>query len=68
MDAPARLPPGEIPAIAAEALDCGYEGKAVLRGVTFSVAAGEIFFVIGGFGCGVGRLGKLDHFEGSAEQ
>ena len=48
MDAPARLAPGEIPAIAAEALDCGYEGRLVLRDITFSVAPGEIFFVIGG--------------------
>lgn len=65
MDAPARLPPGETPAIAAETLDCGYEGKLVLRDVTFSVAPGEIFFVIGGSGCGKSTL--LRHLIGLHE-
>ena len=65
MDAPARLSPGEIPAIAAEGLDCGYEGRPVLRDVTFSVAPGEIFFVIGGSGCGKSTL--LRHLVGLHE-
>jgi phospholipid/cholesterol/gamma-HCH transport system ATP-binding protein len=65
MDAPAHLSPGEIPAIAAEALDCGYEGKLVLRDITFSVAPGEIFFVIGGSGCGKSTL--LRHLVGLHE-
>jgi phospholipid/cholesterol/gamma-HCH transport system ATP-binding protein len=40
------------PAIEVRALECGYDGTTVLSGVTFSVRPAEIFFIIGGSGCG----------------
>jgi phospholipid/cholesterol/gamma-HCH transport system ATP-binding protein len=45
-------PPASIPAIEVEGLKCGYDGTAVLSGVTFHVRPGEMFFIIGGSGCG----------------
>ncbi len=44
------------PAIDVTGLDCGYDGQAILSGLTFSVQRGEIFFVIGGSGCGKSTL------------
>jgi len=46
----------EVPAIAVEHLQGGYEGKIVLENVSFSVRTGEIFFIIGGSGCGKSTL------------
>jgi phospholipid/cholesterol/gamma-HCH transport system ATP-binding protein len=40
------------PAIDVRGLECGYDGRAVLTGVTFSVRPSEIFFIMGGSGCG----------------
>ena len=40
------------PAIEVSGLSAGYDGLVLLKDVTFSVAPGEIFFVIGGSGCG----------------
>jgi phospholipid/cholesterol/gamma-HCH transport system ATP-binding protein len=59
---PANSAPVNEPAIAVEALQCGYDGKVVLKNVTFSVARGEIFFIIGGSGCGKSTL--LRHLVG----
>ncbi|HWA85327.1 MAG TPA: ATP-binding cassette domain-containing protein [Opitutus sp.] len=39
-------------AIEVEHLECGYDGQTILKDVTFAVRTGEIFFVIGGSGCG----------------
>jgi phospholipid/cholesterol/gamma-HCH transport system ATP-binding protein len=50
------------PAIAVEGLTCGYDRRVILRDVTFTVSAGEIFFVIGGSGCGKSTL--LRHMIG----
>jgi phospholipid/cholesterol/gamma-HCH transport system ATP-binding protein len=35
---------------------CGYGEKIILEDITFTVAAGEIFFIIGGSGCGKSTL------------
>ena len=40
------------PAIEVSGLSAGYDGLVLLKDVTFNVAPGEIFFVIGGSGCG----------------
>jgi len=50
------------PAIAAENLECGYDGVVLLQHVTFAVQPGELFFVIGGSGCGKSTL--LKHMIG----
>jgi len=39
-------------AIEVAGLECGYDGRTVLKDVHFTVRRGEIFFVIGGSGCG----------------
>ncbi|HTX65688.1 MAG TPA: ATP-binding cassette domain-containing protein [Opitutaceae bacterium] len=52
------------PAIAVEGLECRYGGTTVLRDVSFTVPAGELFFVIGGSGCGKTTL--LRHLVGLA--
>jgi len=52
------------PAIAVEGLECRYGGTTVLRDVSFTVSAGELFFVIGGSGCGKTTL--LRHLVGLA--
>ena len=49
-------------AIEVHALECGHEGKVVLKDVSFTVARGEIFFIIGGSGCGKTTL--LRHLVG----
>jgi phospholipid/cholesterol/gamma-HCH transport system ATP-binding protein len=41
-----------IPAIEVLGLSCGYEDRLVLHDVSFKVGEGEIFFIIGGSGCG----------------
>jgi phospholipid/cholesterol/gamma-HCH transport system ATP-binding protein len=51
-----------IPAIEVSALECGYDGQVVLKGVSFTVPRGELFFVIGGSGCGKSTL--LRHMVG----
>jgi phospholipid/cholesterol/gamma-HCH transport system ATP-binding protein len=50
------------PAIEVENLECGYEGTIVLKDVTFNVGRGEMFFIIGGSGCGKTTL--LRHLVG----
>jgi phospholipid/cholesterol/gamma-HCH transport system ATP-binding protein len=54
MNGPAVI--STAPAIEASHLVCGYDGNVVLDDVSFSVRAGEIFFVIGGSGCGKSTL------------
>jgi phospholipid/cholesterol/gamma-HCH transport system ATP-binding protein len=39
-------------AIQAEKITCAYEETVVLENISFSVQAGELFFIIGGSGCG----------------
>ncbi len=48
--APLTLPIG--PAIEVTGLSAGYDDRVLLQDVTFTVARGEIFFIIGGSGCG----------------
>lgn len=45
-------PTSPTPAIEVVGLSAGYDGVVLLKDVSFSVAPGEIFFVIGGSGCG----------------
>lgn len=59
---PQPSPSPNVPAISAENLECGYEGRVLLQNVSFSVAPGELFFVIGGSGCGKSTL--LKHLIG----
>jgi phospholipid/cholesterol/gamma-HCH transport system ATP-binding protein len=55
--------PGAAPAaIGVEGLECRYGDEVILTGVSFSVQAGELFFVIGGSGCGKTTL--LRHLIG----
>ena len=49
-------------AIAVEDVQCRYDGEVVLDRVTFTVAEGELYFVIGGSGCGKTTL--LRHLVG----
>ena len=44
--------PLEKIAIETFGIDCGYGGEPIIKDLSFSVKAGEIFFVIGGSGCG----------------
>src|SRR5580658_10311998 len=44
------------PAIEVEKLHCAYGDVTVLQNVSFSVARGEIFFIIGSSGCGKSTL------------
>jgi phospholipid/cholesterol/gamma-HCH transport system ATP-binding protein len=48
--APLTLSTG--PAIEVTGLSAGYDDRVLLQDVTFNVARGEIFFIIGGSGCG----------------
>lgn len=52
---PAKAPAGP-PALEARDLAVGYGGRAVVEGIGFTVAPGEIFAVIGGSGCGKSTL------------
>ncbi len=54
-----------FPAIAVENLECRYGATIVLSGITFAVPEGELFFVIGGSGCGKTTL--LRHLIGLRE-
>jgi len=40
------------PAIEVKGLECHFDDRAVLEDVSFRVSPGEIFFIIGGSGCG----------------
>ncbi len=54
---------GATPApIEVEGLECRYGDEVILTGISFAVRAGELFFVIGGSGCGKTTL--LRHLIG----
>ncbi|MGA2445495.1 MAG: ATP-binding cassette domain-containing protein [Opitutaceae bacterium] len=55
-------PEPAAPAIEVEGLECRYGDTVVLSGITFAVREGELFFVIGGSGCGKTTL--LRHLIG----
>ena len=57
-------PPAAAPAIAVSHLTGGYGHRPVLRDLSFQVRRGEIFFIIGGSGCGKTTL--LRHLVGLA--
>jgi phospholipid/cholesterol/gamma-HCH transport system ATP-binding protein len=59
--APASSAPAPA-AIEVTGLCCGYEGRTVLKDVSFTVQRGEVLFVIGGSGCGKSTL--LRHLVG----
>jgi phospholipid/cholesterol/gamma-HCH transport system ATP-binding protein len=44
--------PAAVPAIEVQGLECAYDERVVLKDITFRVRRGEIFFIIGGSGCG----------------
>jgi phospholipid/cholesterol/gamma-HCH transport system ATP-binding protein len=52
----------ETKAIVVRDLDCGYNRKAILRGLNFEVRPGEIFVIMGESGCGKSTL--LKHLIG----
>lgn len=54
--------PPETSAIEAAGIDCGYGGEPIIKDLSFTVRAGEIFFIIGGSGCGKSTL--LRHLVG----
>ncbi len=54
--------PATGPAIEVQGLECAYDERVVLKDVSFSVRRGEIFFIIGGSGCGKTTL--LRHLVG----
>ncbi len=54
MTAPENFPAG--PAIEVGGLECGYGERVILKDVTFNVARGEIFFIVGTSGCGKSTL------------
>jgi phospholipid/cholesterol/gamma-HCH transport system ATP-binding protein len=61
---PNGAPPqaADLPAIAVDGLECRYGNTVVLSGITFTVREGELFFIIGGSGCGKTTL--LRHLIG----
>jgi len=68
MNAPAEPPPkppaaGPVaPVVEVDGLECRYGDNVVLSGITFAVQERELFFVIGGSGCGKTTL--LRHLIG----
>jgi phospholipid/cholesterol/gamma-HCH transport system ATP-binding protein len=58
---PHRKPPGDV-LIEVEHLDAGYDGKAILDDVNFSIRAGEVFGILGGSGGGKSTI--LKHMIG----
>lgn len=59
-------------AVRARALSVGYDGQAVQAGLDFEVAAGSIFGILGGSGCGkttvlMSLVGLLEPLSGSIE-
>jgi len=56
------VPIALTPAIQVEGLECRYGERVVLEKVSFSVASGEILFIVGGSGCGKSTL--LRHIIG----
>jgi phospholipid/cholesterol/gamma-HCH transport system ATP-binding protein len=56
------MSPDPTKAIVVRNLDCGYDQKAVLRGLNFEVREGEIFVIMGESGCGKSTL--LKHLIG----
>ena len=55
-------PGAAAPAVEVEGLECRYGDTVVLRGISFAVREGELFFIIGGSGCGKTTL--LRHLIG----
>ena len=62
MKGPKQSENGSAPAITVDSLECGYGGKTVLKGISFTIPRGEVFFIIGGSGCGKTTL--LRHLVG----
>ena len=48
----------DSPAVELKHVDAGYPGAVILRDVTFDVARGEIFALLGGSGCGKSTIMK----------
>ena len=46
------------PVVSLEHVDAGYPGAVILRDVTFDVAKGEVFILLGGSGCGKSTIMK----------
>lgn len=62
MNGPKQSDNGSVPAITVDQLECGYGGNTLLKGISFTVKRGEVFFIIGGSGCGKTTL--LRHLVG----
>ena len=48
----------EAPVVEVRDVDAGYPGELILNDVTFDVARGEIFILLGGSGCGKSTMMK----------